>query len=338
MEKSIGFLSFGRYSEQEGSPVATARDALHQTIELAVEAEKLGVETAWVRSHHFEMSFSSPMPLLTAMASRTESIQVGTGVIDLRYENPLHLAEEAATTDLLCDGRLQLGVSRRTHSMNHEGPTAFVTQPTASSVSIEEAWVRAQQFRNAVAGVPVARSRYATKHGLPEDLPVLPSSPRLLDRIWWGANTYDSALWAGSAGLNLMTSTYLLDDDGRPLHVQQADFMRGFRQAHRTSDQATGGRTQVARTVIPLVNEEDHRHFGAARDERETFSYLDNQVARVAPMITGSFDEVVRRLRQDEAVQEADQVMFPLPSELGVDYNVTLLESLVAVAEELDWR
>ena len=74
MEKSIGFLSFGRYSEQEGSPVATARDALHQTIELAVEAEKLGVETAWVRSHHFEMSFSSPMPLLTAMASRTESM------------------------------------------------------------------------------------------------------------------------------------------------------------------------------------------------------------------------------------------------------------------------
>src|SRR6478672_4326233 len=115
MGKRIGFLSFGHWHPNAppvGNPVRTARDALVQSVELAVAAEELGLDGAYVRVHHFARQLASPFPLLTAMATRTSRIELGTGVIDMRYENPLYMAEEAAAADLLSDGRLQLGVSR----------------------------------------------------------------------------------------------------------------------------------------------------------------------------------------------------------------------------------
>ena len=110
--KRIGFLTFGHYQNVPGSRVHTARDALLQTVELAVAAEELGIDGAYVRVHHFAPQLASPFPLLAAMAARTERIELGTGVIDMRYENPLYMAEEAAAVDLISGERLQLGVSR----------------------------------------------------------------------------------------------------------------------------------------------------------------------------------------------------------------------------------
>src|SRR6195952_6112470 len=110
--KRIGFLSFGNWNPGRGSQVRTASDALLQTVELAVAAEELGIDGAYVRVHHFANQLASPFPLLAAMAARTRRIEVGTGVIDMRYENPLYMAEEAAAADLMSGGRLQLGVSR----------------------------------------------------------------------------------------------------------------------------------------------------------------------------------------------------------------------------------
>src|SRR5437763_17193627 len=110
--KKIGFLSFGHWQPIPGSQVRTARDALVQTVELAVAAEELGVDGAFVRVHHFARQLASPFPLLTAIGVRTSRIEIGTGVIDMRYESPLDLAEETAAADLLSDGRLQRGASR----------------------------------------------------------------------------------------------------------------------------------------------------------------------------------------------------------------------------------
>ena len=104
--KRIGFLSFGHWQPIAGSQVRTARDALVQSVELAVAAEELGLDGAFVRVHHFARQLASPFPLLAAMAARTSRIEIGTGVVDMRYENPLHMAEEAAATDLLSGGRL----------------------------------------------------------------------------------------------------------------------------------------------------------------------------------------------------------------------------------------
>src|SRR6201989_2096724 len=110
--KKIGFLSFGHWTPSPYSDVRTARDALVQSIELAVAAEELGVDGAYFRVHHFARQLASPFPLLSAIGAKTNKIEIGTGVIDMRYENPLYMVEDASAADLIAGGRLQLGISR----------------------------------------------------------------------------------------------------------------------------------------------------------------------------------------------------------------------------------
>ena len=129
MKKKVGFLNFGHWSDSPHSQVRTASDALHQTIELAVAAEELGVDGAYVRVHHFARQLASPYPLLAAMAARTSRIELGTGVIDMRYENPLRMAEDAGAADLISGGRLQLGISRGSPEQVIDGFRYFGYEP-----------------------------------------------------------------------------------------------------------------------------------------------------------------------------------------------------------------
>src|SRR5690242_243697 len=110
--KKIGFLSFGHWTPAPQSATKTGADALLQTIDLAVEAEKLGLDGAYVRVHHYARQLGSPFPLLAAIGARTKTIEIGTAVIDMRYENPFYMAEDAGAADLIAGGRLQLGISR----------------------------------------------------------------------------------------------------------------------------------------------------------------------------------------------------------------------------------
>ena len=110
--KKIGFLSFGHWSASPGSQVRSASDALLQSVDLAVAAEELGADGAYFRVHHFARQLGSPFPLLAAIGARTSRIEIGTAVIDMRYENPLYMAEDAGAADLISGGRLQLGISR----------------------------------------------------------------------------------------------------------------------------------------------------------------------------------------------------------------------------------
>src|SRR5436305_1031617 len=110
--KKIGFLSFGHWSESRQSAARSARDVLQQSIELAVAAEELGADGAYFRVHHFARQLASPFPLLAAVGAKTSKIEIGTAVIDMRYENPLYMAEDASAADLIAGGRLQLGISR----------------------------------------------------------------------------------------------------------------------------------------------------------------------------------------------------------------------------------
>src|SRR6201995_4872734 len=110
--KKIGFLSFGHWSASPGSQVRTASDALLQSIELAVAAEELGADGAYFRVHHFARQLGSPFPLMAAVGARTRKIEIGTAVIDMRYENPLYMVEDAGAADIIASGRLQLGISR----------------------------------------------------------------------------------------------------------------------------------------------------------------------------------------------------------------------------------
>src|SRR5579862_5620175 len=123
--KKIGFLSFGHWSPSPQSQTRSAADALLQSIELAVAAEQLGADGAYFRVHHFARQLASPFPLLAAVGARTQRIEIGTAVIDMRYENPLYMAEDAGAADLISGGRLQLGISRGSPEPALRGYEAF---------------------------------------------------------------------------------------------------------------------------------------------------------------------------------------------------------------------
>src|SRR6478735_7811986 len=128
--KNIGFLSFGHWTASPHSETRSAADALLQSIEIAVAAEELGADGAYFRVHHFANQLASPFPLLAAVGARTTRIEIGTGVIDMRYENPLYMAEDAGAADLIAGGRLQLGISRGSPEQVIDGWRYFGYQPS----------------------------------------------------------------------------------------------------------------------------------------------------------------------------------------------------------------
>ena len=336
--KKIGFLSFGHYRDVPGSRVRTGGDSLRQHVELAVAAEEAGMDGAWVRVHHFDQSLGAPTPLLAAMGARTSTIDLGTGVIDMRYELPLVLAENAAAADLISSGRLQLGVSRGSPEPAVDGQDAFGLGLRDGERWDEVARERAELFRQAISGVPMAHSARAQASGRGPDLKVEPQSPGLIDRLWWGAATISTGKWAGDEGYNLLSSTLLLADDGRPFHVQQADQVRQYRERYAASGRTTGGQTAVTRSAFPITNDADRMYFGGQNEGGDGRGYLDNSRAVSGPTFAGTPEFVAERLAADEGVSEADYVLFALPSQLGVDYNAHLFANLVAVAKELGWK
>src|SRR6476619_4896310 len=253
--KKIGFLSFGAW-HPGGGTTHTAGDALRQTVELAVAAERIGIDGAFVRIHHFARQLSSPFPLLTAIGVSTSRIEIGTGVIDMRYENPLHMAEEAAAADLLAGGRLQLGVSRGSPEPAWHGAEAF-----GYSLDREQTREKTALFRAAIAGAGVV---HADAGGRPGEamLAVQPHSPGLADRIWWGSGTRQSAVWAGEQGLNLMSSTLLLEDTNVPFDQLQAEQIALFREAWSEAGHTREPRVSVGGGVIKNTTDLDRNFFG----------------------------------------------------------------------------
>ncbi|PRY70587.1 alkanesulfonate monooxygenase SsuD/methylene tetrahydromethanopterin reductase-like flavin-dependent oxidoreductase (luciferase family) [Glaciihabitans tibetensis] len=338
--KNIGFLSFGHYQAVEGSLVRSARDALLQTIDLAVAAEELGIDGAYVRVHHFAPQQASPFPLLAAMAARTSRIELGTGVIDMRYENPLYMAEEAAMTDLISGGRLQLGVSRGSPETSLRGYEAFGYRPKAGMSDADDARRRTAEFRSAIAGEGVAPANPAmtAARGL---LAIEPQAPGLSERVWWGSGTRATAKWAGEQGMNLMSSTLLTEDTGVPFDELQAEQIAIFRAAWLDAGWTHTPRVSVSRSIFPLVSAQDRHYFGlrGQAESGDQVGRIDGSLARFGRSYIGEPDRLIEELSQDAAVREADTLLLTIPNQLGVDYNARLLESVVKyVAPALGWR
>lgn len=338
--KRIGFLSFGHYQSVPGSQARTAGDALLQTIDLAQAAEDLGLDGAYVRVHHFAPQFASPFPLLAAMATRTSRIELGTGVIDMRYENPLYMAEEAAITDLISNGRLQLGISRGSPETALRGYEAFGYVPAEGSSDADDARARTAVFRAAISGVGLAPAnpQMTGRTGL---LAIAPQSPGLSERIWWGAGTRKTAQWVGEQGMNLMSSTLLSEDTGVPFGDLQAEQIAIYRQAWTDAGHDGTPRVSVSRSILPIVNDLDRAYFGreAAAGSRDQVGHLDGGLARFGKSYVGEPAAIVEQLRTDAAVHDADTVLVTIPNQLGVDYNAHLLETIVQqIAPDLGWR
>ena len=338
--KKIGFLSFGHWTPSSNSQTRSASDTLLQSIDLAVAAEELGADGAYFRVHHFANQLAAPFPLLAAVGARTSRIEIGTGVIDMRYENPLYMAEDAGSADLISGGRLQLGISRGSPEQVVDGYRYFGYEPAAGSDHAAMAREHTRAFLEVIEGKgfarPSPRPMFPNPPGL---LRIEPHSPGLRDRIWWGAGTRATAEWAAEQGMNLMSSTLLSEDTGVPFHRLQAEQIQRFRDAWTAAGHQRTPRVSVSRSIFPLVNDLDRAYFGMQAGSGDQVGQLDGGTARFGKTYAGTPDQLIDELAKDEAIAAADTLLLTIPNQLGVDYNTHLLESMLSlVAPGLGWR
>ncbi len=335
--KKIGFLSFGHWQAGGGSRTPTAAEALTQTVELAVAAEEIGIDGAFVRVHHFARQLASPFPLLAAIGVRTSRIEIGTGVIDMRYENPLYMAEDAGAADLLSGGRLQLGISRGSPEPAWRGAEAFGYVPADGQTDADAAREKTALFRAAIAGAGVVP---ADVGGAPSEglLPIQPRSPGLPRRIWWGAGSRETAVWAAGQGMNLMSSTLLLEDAGTPFDQLQASQIAAFRETWATAGWDWEPRVSVSRSVLPVLSDEDRLYFGR-RSDGDQVGPLDGAIARFGRTYSGEPERIAEELSEDAAVAAADTILLTVPNQLGVEYNARMLAVIAErIAPAIGWR
>jgi alkanesulfonate monooxygenase SsuD/methylene tetrahydromethanopterin reductase-like flavin-dependent oxidoreductase (luciferase family) len=339
--KKIGFLSFGHWAPSPRSQTRSASDALLQSIDLAVAAEELGADGAYFRVHHFARQLGSPFPLLAAVGAKTSRIEVGTAVIDMRYENPLYMVEDAGAADIIAGGRLQLGISRGSPEQVLDGFRYFGYVPPEGMTDAEMARRHAEVFLDVLRGEgfarPNPRSMFPNPPGL---LRLEPHSEGLRERIWWGAGSDNTAEWAAKLGMNLQSSTLKYDESGEPLHIQQAKQIRAFREAWKAAGHARQPRVSVSRSIFALMDDRDRAYFGRGNENEDTIGFLgDNTRAIFGRSYASEPDVLVKQLAHDQAIAEADTLLLTVPNQLGVDYNAHVIEAILKhVAPRLGWR
>jgi alkanesulfonate monooxygenase SsuD/methylene tetrahydromethanopterin reductase-like flavin-dependent oxidoreductase (luciferase family) len=338
--KKIGFLSFGHWTDAYGSSVRSASDSLLQSIELAVAAEELGADGAYFRVHHFARQLSSPFPLLAAIGARTRKIEIGTAVIDMRYENPLYMAEDAGAADVIASGRLQLGISRGSPEQVIDGWRHFGYAPADGESDADMARRHAEMFLGVLKGEgfakPNPRPMFPNPPGL---LRIEPHSEGLRGRIWWGSGSNATARWAATLGMNLQSSTLKADESGEPLHVQQRKQIEAYHAAWKEAGHRHTPRVSVSRSIFALIDDRDRAYFGRDARDRDHVGYIEATRAIFGRSYVGEPDVLVKELAGDEAIAAADTLLVTVPNTLGVEYNAHVIDSILRyVAPELGWR
>ena len=339
--KKIGFLSFGHWTPSAYSDVRTASDALLQSIEVAVAAEELGLDGAFFRVHHFARQLGSPFPLLAAVGARTKRIEIGTAVIDMRYENPMYMAEDAGAADLIAGGRLQLGISRGSPEQVIDGWRHFGYTPRDGETASDMARRRAEEFLELLNGVGFAEPNPQPMFSNPPGLLRLePYSKGLRERIWWGSGSNATSKWAATLGMNLQSSTLKDDESGEPLHVQQRKQIEAYREAWKGAGHRHEPRVSVSRSIFAIVDDRDREYFGRDARDQDHIGYIDADTRAIfGRTYAAEPDALIKALASDEAIAAADTLLLTIPNQLGVDYNAHVLESILKyVAPGLGWR
>src|ERR1700689_164869 len=339
--KKIGFLSFGHWTPSSQSQTRSAGDTLLQSIDLAVAAEALGADGAYYRVHHFARQLSSPFPLLAAIGAKTKRIEIGTGVIDMRYENPYYMVEDAGSADLIAGGRLQLGISRGSPEQVIEGWRHFGYAPAKGESDADMGRRNGEIFFELLKGKgfaePSPRPMFPNPPGL---LRVEPYSEGLRERIWWGAGSQRTAAWAAELGMNLQSSTLINNESDKPFHLQQAEQIEAFRDAWQEAGHEREPRVSVSRSILPLVDDRDRAYFGRRSQDTDEVGFIDPQTQAIfGRTYAAEPDVLIGQLKEDEAIATADTLLVTVPNQLGVDYNAHIIDSILTqVAPALGWR
>jgi alkanesulfonate monooxygenase SsuD/methylene tetrahydromethanopterin reductase-like flavin-dependent oxidoreductase (luciferase family) len=273
------------------------------------------------------------------VGARTDRIEIGTGVIDMRYESPFYMAEDAGAADLIAGGRLQLGISRGSPEQVIDGWRHFGFAPAEGESDADMGRRHAEVFLDLLKGdgfaQPNPRPMFPNPPGL---LRLEPHSDGLRDRIWWGSASNATAIWAAQMGMNLQSSTLKADETGEPFHVQQARQIRAYREAWAAAGHDRAPRVSVSRSIFALMDDRDYRYFGRGEDS-DQIGVIDNMRAVFGRSYAAEPDVLVKQLAADEAIAEADTVLLTVPNQLGVDYNAHVLDAIVQhVAPALGWR
>jgi len=325
----LGFLTIGVFDPADP---AAGHESTLQIIELG---ERLGFDSAWLRHRHLQFGISSPVAMMAAASQRTSRIEIGTAVTPLGWENPLRLAEDLATVDLLADGRINPGLS--VGEPMHYDTVKGELYPDSADVE-DFGYARLERFARLVAGEPVRG--LSGKQGVVEEFSqrVEPHSPGLRQRLWYGAGSLKSATWAGAHEFNLLSSSVIFPEPGEePVfdRVQRAQ-IRAYREAAATAGRsADQARASQGLVVIPTDS--------ATSDQREKYRrYVDERTPRTstpqgprgmlfAPDLIGTSEEIAEQLHGHAGFQEVDEVAFALPFSFEPEDYVQILTDIATV-------
>lgn len=259
----------------------------------------------------------------------------------MRYENPLYMAEEAAAADLISGGRLQLGISRGSPEPALNGAANFGYVPQPGETDADMARRHTELFLQAISGAGIAEANTQFTGGFTGKLPIYPHSPGLIDRIWWGSGSRATGVTTAQQGLNLMSSTLLIEETGVPFDQLQAEQIAQFRAAWAEAGHERTPRVSVSRSVVPILDEYDQHLFGGGRSgmsSEDQVGVLECTLSRFGKNYLGTPAQLAEELANDAAVQAADTLLLTVPNQLGVDYNVSRLETILKeVAPAIGW-
>jgi alkanesulfonate monooxygenase SsuD/methylene tetrahydromethanopterin reductase-like flavin-dependent oxidoreductase (luciferase family) len=327
--QKLGFLTIGLFDG------ADPRRGHETTLEVIQLGERLGFDSAWVRHRHLQFGISSPVAVLAAASQRTSRIELGTAVIPLGWENPLRLAEDLATVDVLSGGRLNPGVSVGP-PMHFDRVKQALYPDTADAEDFS--YERVRRLLDLVRGVPVSDAGVEGFEVFSDR--VQPHSPGLGSRMWYGGGSLASARWAGEHGMNFLTSSVVKAEESEDFAAIQRSHIRAFRAHHPDGDRA---RVSQGLVVIPTdsASSSQRRRYEAYAAQRTPRTASPQGPARMmfAPDLVGPADELAERLHAHAAYREVSEVAFALPFSFEPDDYVQILTDLATrLGPALGWH
>jgi alkanesulfonate monooxygenase SsuD/methylene tetrahydromethanopterin reductase-like flavin-dependent oxidoreductase (luciferase family) len=330
MLRRLGFLTIGLFDE------ADPRRGHEATLEIIELGERLGFDSAWLRHRHLQFGISSPIAVLAAASQRTSRIELGTAVIPLGWENPLRLAEDLATVDLLAGGRLNPGISVGP-PMHFDRVKDAVYPGTADAEDFS--YARVERLLACVRGEPV--TDFDGTVGFEQfSRRVQPHSPGLASRLWYGGGSLRSAQWAGEHGMNFLTSSVVKAEESEDFAEIQLSHIRAFRAAHSDGEKA---RVSQGLVVIPTdsATPAQRDRYRAYAEKRTPRTKAPQGPARMmfAPDIVGTAAEIAEVLAANAAFREIDEVAFALPFTFEhEDYVQILTDMAEHLGPALGWK
>ncbi|WP_075660761.1 LLM class flavin-dependent oxidoreductase [Streptomyces acidiscabies] len=328
--RKLGFLTIGLFDGDD------PRAGHESTLEIIELGERLGFDSAWLRHRHLQYGISSPVAVLAAETQRTSRIHLGTAVTPLGWENPLRLAEDWATVDLLSGGRLNPGVSVGP-PMQYEHVKGALYPDTADAEDFS--YERVRRLLDFVRGESASDFSGVQGFEVFSDR-VQPHSPGLGRRMWYGGGSLSSARWAGEHGMNFLTSSVVKAEESEDFAEIQLSHVRAFRAAHPDGDAA---RVSQGLVVIPTdsatpAQRAKYEEYAAKRLPR-TATPQGPARMMFAPDYVGTSAEIADRLHAHAAYREIDEVAFALPFTFDhEDYVQILTDMATNLGPALGWK